>query len=102
MRFPCFGSSPNFDPSRRICATTACQIDAARRRLMNPAVALISLKSSPSAGFCDVTSATSALAMSWGDRFAMRVSANAALVAKSPNSGRRGASNGTSTVPASG
>ena len=39
--------------------------------------------------------------MSWGERLAIRVSAKAAFVAKSPNSGRRGASNAMSARGAS-
>ena len=67
----------------------------ASRRLMNPAVAV------PSATVARTPSSASArsriaCAISLGARFALRAKPNATLVATSPNSGRRGASNVTS------
>ena len=72
-----------------------CPPPGRTRRLMKPPTGSICEKSVVSCGASLAASATIARAISCGDRRAAFANEKATLVAKSPNSGRRGASNAT-------
>ena len=83
-------------------AIEACHTAGARRTLMKPATASIDEKRAETAGDSPRSFSMSAFATSFGERRATLASVKAMLVAKSPNSGRRGASNVTGAGSASG
>ena len=92
-RRPLCGAWPKRSPCCSIRDTTACQTDGASRTLMKPATASMLLKLRLSSGAWRARSATRSAATSCGERCALLASEKATFVAKSPNSGRRGASN---------